>query len=552
MRSSGVTTSPLAGDSAFYDSLLHRPVRSPTAAIRPSASIIPWRISAEAGGIEVWWLRRAPTMRFLAGFWAFPGGGVSRRDAEIRIAGNPQGTSEDTFTRAAPELDRESMGSLGPDLAPGVLGGALRELFEETGLLLTERPAPASESREARVHLLRKELSFAELTRRHGRAVASRLVFAGRWLTPPFAPMRFDNRFFLLEWPRDAPDPEPVDDSVEGLRSEHDLSEWVRPEDALRRWQQTGLLAAPPILHVMRVLADEGSPTEQALRRLRDTEEADLGPMRRIEFRPGVVLLPLRTPTLPPATHTNAFLLGNPPGAAVLIDPSTPWPDEQAKLLSMLDAAREQGYRIRSIWLSHHHPDHVGAVEAVWKHLDEPLICAHGADCAALERRGILVDEELVDGQVVRFEGQPDLEVEVLHTPGHTRGHLSFHIPAADTLLACDLTSTLSTIVIDPPDGDMDHYISSLGRLAAREAAILFPSHGPGHPNPRQHLEELIEHRLQREEKIWKAYRDGLSSPSALVGRVYDDVPVTLHPVAERQIAAHLIRLRRLGRIPRY
>ena len=528
--------------------------------IRPSASVIPWRLDA-SGEIEVWWVRRAPTMRFMAGFWAFPGGGISRRDVEIHVSGEPQGASSETQTDASPELDDAERESLGPDLMPGLVGGTLRELFEETGLFLQSEDAASIRkathaSLTDRNRLLRKELTFGELTERHGAVDASRLVFAGRWLTPPFVPMRFDNRFFLLQWPEGA-DPDLADESEDGVRSEHDRGEWIRPSRALGRWRESGLLTAPPILHILKVLADEGvidagAISERALERLRDTREANLGPMRKIEFQPGIVLLPLRTPTLPPATRTNAFLLGNSPGAAVLVDPATPLPGEQERLLRALDAAMEQGYEIGSIWLTHHHPDHVGAVEAVWKHLGEPLICAHAADAAALESRGILVDEELEDGQDVRFEGHPDLDLRIVHTPGHTRGHLSILVPRLGTLLAGDLTSTLSTIIIDPPDGDMDLYLASLRRVAMMKPKILYPSHGPLLSHPKKHLEDLVEHRLEREEKIMDAWNDGLTTAAAMVARVYDDVPSEIHPVAIRQIEAHLVRLRRAGRIPRY
>ena len=81
---------------------------------------------------------------------------------------------------------------------------------------------------------------------------------------------------------------------------------------------------------------------------------------------------------------------------------------------------------------------------------------------------------------------------------------------------------------------------------------ILYPSHGPLHTNPKKHLEELVKHRVEREEKIMDAWNDGRTTAHAMVARVYDDVPPELHPVAERQIEAHLVRLRRSGRIPRY
>lgn len=570
-----------AHDPSFYESLLQDVgAGTPQARIRPSTSVIPWRVAGGAskeggtgtGGIEVFWVRRAPTMQFMAGFWAFPGGGLSRSDAAVAVAGTPKGTSAETFTRASPELDADAMHAVGPDLVPGLAAGTLRELFEETGLLLLDGVPTGSPGRDAletqrvaletqRAALLRKELDFATLVGQQGRPVdAGELVFAGRWLTPPFASMRFDNRFFLLHWPADRSlQPCLADDSVEGVRCEHDRGEWVRPADALERWRRGEILAAPPILHILRVLSEEGldaegSVSKGALERLRDTSEADLGPMRKIEFRPGLVLMPLRTPTLPPASHTNAFLLGHPGGEAVLVDPATPLPDEQDQLLRALDAARDQGYDVRQLWLSHHHPDHVGAVDAVRSHLASRhgrrvRVLAHAADAAVLRRRGLDIDGELRDGQRVVLDGPAPLAVRVVHTPGHTRGHLCFFVESTRTLLAGDLTSTLSTIVIDPPDGDMDEYLASLRKAADLDPAILFPSHGPGHPQARRHLEDLLQHRLEREDKIVAAWNDGLRAVDDLVARVYDDVPAAVHPVALRQLEAHLQRLRRAGRV---
>lgn len=532
----------------LYAEMLRRAAADPPRAtrIRASASVIPWRPTAD--GIEVWWARRAPTMRFMAGFWAFPGGGLQRSDADVPLEGEPSGTAARKTTPPSPELDDDGLEEVGPDLVPGLAACALRELFEETGLLITTGQDLALPEEQKR--LLEKDVSFADVVRRiPERLDVSDLVFAGRWLTPPFAPMRFDNRFFLLRWTGER-DVQPSMPPIE--RPEHDREEWVRPADALQRWRRGEILTAPPILHVLRVLADETgtSPGERSLERLRDTKEANFGPYRQIEFRPGVFLLPLRTPTLPPATHTNAFLLGH--EEMVLIDPATPLADEQERLLHALDDLRASGRRVKEIWISHHHSDHVGAVDAVRRHLAVPVL-AHAASQKALRRQGIETDGALADDQVVELSGggvhQPTLRVRVLHTPGHAPGHLAFYEEASRTLLAGDLTSTLSTIVIDPPEGDMHAYLRSLERVRDLDARILFPAHGPGHPAPSRHLEKLIAHRLEREAKVLEAWNDGLHSARAMVGRVYDDVPEELHPVAERQIEAHLGRLRKLGQI---
>ena len=530
----------------LYERLLTGlPAAAGSAPVRPSAAIVPWR-RATGGGVEVYWVRRSPSMRFMGGWYAFPGGGLARSDAELALADSPAGCSESTFSPAEPEGDVSRRQQLGPDLLPGLAACAIRELFEETGLLLvaeeelagTERPAPEVLA-AARRRLLDKRGALADLVSEHGWALsAGPLVFAGRWLTPPLSPLRFDNRFFLLRWPRDRV-PQP---SLMG--SELDRGEWIRPAEALARWRRGDVLVAPPILHILRVLSD--AAPETGLERLRHPDEANLGPLRRIEFRPGVILLPLLTPTLPPATHTNAYLLGQ--RRVVLVDPATPHRDETDRLRRAVAAAPSQDLRITAIWLTHHHADHVGAVEAMRRDLGVP-VCAHRLTAERLQHHGLAVDEELRDGQVFDLGGDREFPVRVVHTPGHTRGHLCFFDETHRSLLAGDLASTLSTIVIDPPEGDMDAYVASLDRVIALRPRLLFPAHGPAVSPAVPTLEKLKRHRLEREEQVLATWRGGTREPAAMVKAIYADVPREIHPVAERQLHAHLDRLRRHGRL---
>ncbi len=528
---------------SYYERLLLRPRPEIGGKLpRSSAAVVPWR-RGPGGECQVYWVLRSRTMRFLGGWFAFPGGGLARSDADLDLEGPPQGAAAPAFTDPEPEIDEQLRARLGEDLAPGIAACAVRELFEETGLLLTRSilggTGELGDLAGARRRLLDKQSDFAGLAAAHDwRLDASPLVFAGRWLTPPLAPMRFDNRFFLLEW-----------DSGRALQpslmgSELDRGEWIRPADAFARWHSGEALAAPPILHILKVLAEDGP--EAGLARMRRPDEANFGPFRRVEFRPGVVLLPLATPTLPPARRTNAVLLGR--RQAVLVDPATTLPDETERLLRALAEARRQGREIQAVWLTHHHPDHVGAVEAVRRALGVP-VCAHRLAAEHLERRGIAVDRELEDGQRVVLDGDPPMPVRVIHTPGHTRGHLCFFDETYRSLIAGDLASTLSTIVIDPPEGDMDAYLESLDRVIALEPEILFPAHGPPVRGAVGRLEKLKRHRLEREDQVLEAWRSGLRTPGEMVGGVYAEVPREVHPIAERQILAHLDRLRRHGRI---
>jgi ribonuclease/clavin/mitogillin len=297
------------------------------------------------------------------------------------------------------------------------------------------------------------------------------------------------------------------------------------------------------------VLAEEGA--EAGLPRLRNPAEADLGPLRKVELRPGVLMFPVATRTLPPAPTTNAYLLGF--GDAVLIDPGAADRGENERLLAALDAARERlGRRVTAIWLTHHHLDHVAGVPELRQRLGVPVL-AHAATAERLAAHGSL-DGELADGQQITLAGlgrpdAPDLTVQVVHTPGHARGHLCFLELGQRSLLAGDMVAGLGTIVIDPPEGDMDDYLTSLARLIAFAPRTLFPGHGPAVKDAVPKLREYIEHRLWREQRVLAAWRAGRRDPQAMLPTVYDDVPREAHPLAARQILAHLTRLRRAGQL---
>jgi endoribonuclease LACTB2 len=494
-----------AAPTGLYEQVLRALGDAASAPPRPpraSAAVVPWRQGRD--GVEVFWLQRAPGLAFMGGWHAFPGGALDRGDATVAVAGWPRGFAD--LEARTPQPDSLAGADLVADHVPGIVACALRELAEETGLVVAD---------------------------------AARLVFAGRWLTPPLGPMRFDNRFFLLHWPAAATEQPRV------IPGEAVAGGWIPAGAAVERWRTGAVLVAPPVLHILRVLAEDGA--EVGLPRLLDPAEANLGSFRKIEFRPGMLLFPLRTPTLPPASHTNALLLGH--RDAVLVDPGSPFPEENERLLVALGAAeRRLGRRCVAIWLTHHHPDHVGGVEFLRRALGVPVL-AHAATAERLAPLGIAVDSVLEDGQEVTLAGDPSLTLRVLHTPGHARGHLCFLDEQDGTLIAGDLVSGVSTIVIDPPEGDMDEYLRTLGRVRDLAPKTLIPAHGPALLDGAAKLEETRRHRLAREEKVLAAWRSGLHSAAAMIDAVYEDTPGAARPLAERQVEAHLARLRRLGNL---
>ena len=534
----------MAGDLSgnLYEQVVGRPLGPEPGALPParvSAAVVLWR-RLEGGGpddVEVFWVKRAESMPFMGGWHAFPGGGMSRADAGLPVSGQPQLAADAPPAAGMPESLRD-LDEPSPDLLPGLAACALRELFEETGLLLSTPVVDPEDLPELRRALVAGERSFAEVVKTLAvRLDAARLVYAGRWVTPPFAPVRFDNRYFLLEWPSDAAAEPSIDPG------ECETGGWIRPAEAWEAWRRGDVLAAPPILHILEVLSQDGP--RKGLDRLRDPAETNLGPLRRIEMRPGVTMFPLLTHTLPPAATTNAYLLGT--RGCVLVDPGATNEQELDRLESALAAARDQlGRTVTAIWLTHHHPDHVGGVERLRGRLRVPVL-AHALTSERLSTRGIRVDGELRDGERVVLDG--DYPVLILHTPGHARGHLCFLEEEQRSLLCGDMVSGVSMIVVDPPEGDMGDYLGSLEKLAALRPKTLFPGHGPVIKNAEAKLREYIDHRLWRENRIADAWSAGMRRPADMLPTVYDDVPKEAWPLAERQILAHLERLRRLGRI---
>jgi len=106
-----------------------------------------------------------------------------------------------------------------------------------------------------------------------------------------------------------------------------------------------------------------------------------------------------------------------------------------------------------------------------------------------------------------------------------------------------------STTALQPPWGDMAQYIASLRKLLDYDVDLMLPSHGPPVTEPRRRVEQLIRHRLEREEQIIGLLRQGRETVKQLVGEIYPELTGFLHAVAKGQIAAHLVKLEREGKI---
>jgi glyoxylase-like metal-dependent hydrolase (beta-lactamase superfamily II) len=305
-------------------------------------------------------------------------------------------------------------------------------------------------------------------------------------------------------------------------------------------------MAAPPVIHAVRTLA--GGLTADLTERLLSVPQARREPVRRIEFLPGFVCVPLRTPTKPPATTTNCYVVGT--GAFIVFDPGSPYEDEQEALAQFVGELLGEGRRPREIVLTHHHPDHVGGVESLRERFGL-TVAAHRLTAEALEGR-VRVERFIEDGELIELEGDPAISLRAMHTPGHTRGHLSFYDERAGALLTGDNVVGVGSVLIDPEEGSVRDYLASLERYRQLPRLVaLFGGHGPAVGSPRAKIEEYVAHRLKRERDILAAVRSGAETPAEVVARAYTDVPPKMHALAERAVTAHLLKLEEDGLVRR-
>jgi glyoxylase-like metal-dependent hydrolase (beta-lactamase superfamily II)/8-oxo-dGTP pyrophosphatase MutT (NUDIX family) len=480
---------------------------------RESAVVV--LVRGHGAALETFWVRRSDAVPIQPGFMAFVGGKVEPHDADLELQG-----VTDAGERAARAC-------------------AIREALEECGVLVGlangVAPPPPAVLADARSRLLADQTTLAARAREPGwRFDASTLTFAGRWQTPPFAPVRFDTLYILARVP----------EGQEPTILPGELAEggWVRPADAIGRWKRGEVTFVAPILWTLRALA-EGE--DRLAERLADAPRRAATPARVIEMQYGVVLHPMRTRPLPPASHTNAYFVGE--SELALIDPGSGEPDELAALFAVADALAAQGRRVKTIVVTHHHPDHIGGVAACRERFGAP-VAGHVALAPHLK-----LDLVLGDGDTLSLaKGVGGWDLEVLSTPGHTRDSISLLSRRIGALFCGDLIpGGPGGVVIDPPDGDMGGYLASLDRVTALSPRTLFPAHGSPTGAVARRARALVAHRRERERKVLAALSREPQPLADLVPRVYADTPQEMWQWAERNLLAHLLWLEICGEASR-
>lgn len=252
--------------------------------------------------------------------------------------------------------------------------------------------------------------------------------------------------------------------------------------------------------------------------------------MIRKEIRIGLEHITVPSPTLPPATTTNAWILG----AHTIVDPAASTKKNKEALYTLLKERPP-----KRIFLTHHHNDHIASAVFLREQFNIPIVCS----AITAQQLSFPVDAICHDGEVL---SELEEEWRIYETPGHAKGHLCLHTKEHGDIIAGDMVAGEGTILLIPGDGDFGDYIAQLKRLKALKPERLFPAHGPIIHHAQEYLQHYIDHRSARLAQIQEALTLIPKTPYQLAEQIYTQVPKTVLPIAAKQILCHLYHLEQI------
>jgi ribonuclease/clavin/mitogillin len=431
-------------------------------------------------GDEIFAIQRQFFLNAFPGYWAFPGGKVEPSDFFVH---------SHTMVK---ELDLR------------LLGAVQREGYEELGVDL-----------------------YQEIEK----GTVTSISYLGLAITPDFNPYRFSTHFFRVNLSQKI--------SFKVDYNEARIAEWTSAKRLLESYNLGEILAVPPVIKVIQEFGN--NPDIKHINELNlSYDEKNQVPV--IESIRGIrQVMPLSN-TLPPATRTNAFVIGD--DIKVLIDPSPKDDEEYRKFKNTISS-----FGIHKILITHHHPDHYERSNILANDLNIPVLLSPYTHERILRRNqdyfhGIEIDLIKEGDVVARWVGD---DVLVMEVPGHDEGQVALYPRSLKWFLAGDLFQGIGTVVIGGEEGDMTKYFESLERIIQLSPAVIFPSHGIGLGGTTI-LEKNLKHRKERENQVLSFYLEGLS-PEEMLSKIYHDVDRKLWPYALENIHKHLEKLWKENRI---
>ena len=552
-----------SADSNGESSTGTRPVALP----RSAATVIVVRDADE--GMQVLLMRRVERSNDRSsGAFVFPGGTLDRGDRSLHdwCTG-----LDDAAASARLRLDQHGL---------DYFVAGLRECFEEAGLLFAYDKAGALTTLD---HVSADELIAMRAAVRRGdtnlgavcarldlRLAVDQLAYHSHWLTPAGLPKRFDTRFFVaiapagqtasfdqletmeLRWIRPAEAlagslgarlPNATHQTLESIvsytsaRACFDAAQARRDIERILPRVATGAQGPRPVMPGEAAYAEIGRIDPEGA----GNASYELPTGRVVQLSERVRRLTAPNGSVMTGPGTNTYFVADALGSAcAVIDPG---PDDASHVDAIVAAAPGP---IQWIFVTHTHRDHSPAAAALKARTGAPVF-GQRAQFAEWQDAGFAPERLLSHGERLAVGERSTLRV--IHTPGHASNHLCYLLEEEQTLFTGDHVMQGSTVVINPPDGDMAAYLESLRALLREDLQWLAPGHGFLIERPADAINRLVKHRLAREAKVVDALRAaGGSDVVQLLAKVYDDVSPRLHPVAQRSLTAHLLKLAADGR----
>ena len=531
---------------------------------------------------EVLLTKRAMDASFAPGAYVFPGGKIDEKDqvhASHYLRLHPQCTL--SLTQATQACT------------------ALRESFEELGLILIEDDKGQSIEPSEHQVLERSKDFFDQLDARRWTLSIERLHLLCHWITDRDLPIRFDVSFWVAICPKSL---HPVADEQEQFDPL-----WLTPKEALDQHHAQQLHMVYPTIRTLERLLD--IQNAQALMEATQDHEPWFSSCARAGYSGGkkrrymehespfgelalvcpegqvehhldwqservvallknVHRLTCPNPGIMTGPGTNTYLVGTPESGFIVIDPGPALPEHLERLMHFTQGD------IRAIICTHSHADHSPGAKPLQamcqgqnqtpRHDADPQVPIWGLPSARTAKANSIFvpDFTCQDQQVFVLKNKNngiEHSLRVVHTPGHAANHLCLVLKEEGLFFSGDHILNGSTTVVDPPDGNMNAYMTSLETLKRivleEKIEFILPAHGHvlgntfGAPfDALDHIERLIKHRLKREAKIKSVImKDPQGDLSSWVKEAYDDVPERVWPAAKRSLSAHVERLVEIG-----
>ena len=375
-----------------------------------------------------------------------------------------------------------------------------------------------------------QQAAIRELSEETGlRCHESMLQPFSRAITPPYSQYRFDVRVYSLELGTGR---EPEPDGFELI-----AGHWMTPDEVLWKRRQGDIQLAPPTYRQIKQWKNRDAtsiPSEETAFAQPPARNEKVLPMAN-----GICVIPLPTSALPPAAWTNTVLLGE--RDYYLVDPGGP---EQDHLREEMARRSALGQNLRGVLLTHHHPDHIEGYHQL--KADKLTLFCHPKTAELLPSE-FPKPRLLEHGNSLNIAG--DLTIEAIYCPGHAPGHLAFYIPQRRTLLAGDMISSLSSIVIPADNGCLVDYLESLERLRQINAGLVIPSHGPPFGGDSDPFGTALIHRQKRESQVLATLSAEPTSVETITQKVYGKLDPRLVGAAQVNVNHYLKKLEREAKV---